>query len=584
MFISYFSPEGKKFRSKTDLAGYFEKNAIQLDIDDFVFSVRGKRDSAVLVVKADSSVKRKPGRPSESAKTTETSVKIKPASLARKLVVKMKFSNDADDTKQNEGSTQASRVSKSKKKPVILNKRITRKRSSSGFDDDAAAIRKGRSMSESEEKLSVCVVKRKRTKSDASTLMPQRQNSRKSRVPPSAGRKKKGLKVTLLEDASQKSAGKASPTTKEELPAETQTEALPLETSEKTESAGDNRRRSRTAVRDSAGKVSKSAAKKGSSPSKPACRTKANKAHRGKMRNDSATNVVGDSSEMLAAKADSGEALGADVESCLGRVIAEDGSKPPAAVEASRSEAEESEEAVAASAAECAVRCEDTEAVAVPTSRPRSSRVRRTSEKLLEAMESLQHSKQKVGRARRRAKAVEAVGRPAAVAVDIPEDGGVAAAAAGAQSGGSSPEAELALLGETLAVPESADLLAAVSLPCGFDGDHLVPTALLRDASELEASLKPPLIELQPAGCLRPAAVAAVTVVGTAHGSVYLDHNYFNPALPHVLRAAVTVEKTLGGGRVAGHGAVPAGAGRRVRPAMAVAVNTVNTGSLVIPL
>lgn len=92
---SFFSPSGRKLRSKTDLARYLEEEGItELTADDFDFTVRGKHHSVAQPSKrkitedVGSEIKRKRGRPSKVSKEIRESkspLKVGTASKKRQL-------------------------------------------------------------------------------------------------------------------------------------------------------------------------------------------------------------------------------------------------------------------------------------------------------------------------------------------------------------------------------------------------------------------------------------------------------------------------------------------------------------------
>ena len=80
----FFSPSGRKFRSRTELAGYIAAEGItDINADEFDFSVRGKGNALATKTPAKRAVGR-PGRSKESAPPGG-------ATLAQKLVIKMSF-------------------------------------------------------------------------------------------------------------------------------------------------------------------------------------------------------------------------------------------------------------------------------------------------------------------------------------------------------------------------------------------------------------------------------------------------------------------------------------------------------------
>ena len=80
----FFSPSGRKFRSRTELAGYIAAEGItDINADEFDFSVRGKGNALATKTPAKRAVGR-PGRSKESAPPEG-------ATLAQKLVIKMSF-------------------------------------------------------------------------------------------------------------------------------------------------------------------------------------------------------------------------------------------------------------------------------------------------------------------------------------------------------------------------------------------------------------------------------------------------------------------------------------------------------------
>ena len=97
MIIVCFSPAGKKFRSRTELAGFFAaEGTADMKAVDFDFSVRGIHQGAALSTKT--SAKKSAGKPNRGKETTPVA-----ATLAQKLVIKMSFpsrsssKNNSDD-------------------------------------------------------------------------------------------------------------------------------------------------------------------------------------------------------------------------------------------------------------------------------------------------------------------------------------------------------------------------------------------------------------------------------------------------------------------------------------------------------